>query len=68
MIFLTFKGFFDKFNKASELIYMKSKTVLICQECQSRNYEVKKNENSTRFEIKKYCKKCKKHTIHKEGK
>ncbi len=47
---------------------MKKKVVLICQECLSRNYEVKKTDNSFRFEIKKYCKKCKKHTIHKEGK
>jgi len=68
MIFLTFQRFFDIFNKASELIYMKKKTVLICQECLSRNYEIPKTDSSTRFEAKKYCKKCKKHTIHKEGK
>ncbi len=68
MIFLTFLMFFDTFNKASELIFMKNKAVLICTECLSRNYEVKKTENSTRFEVKKFCKKCKKHTIHKEGK
>lgn len=68
MIFLTFTVFFDTFNKASELIYMKNKVILICQECLSRNYEVKKTDKSTRFEAKKYCKKCKKHTIHKEGK
>ena len=68
MIFLTFLSFFDKFNKASELIRMKNKTVLICTECSSRNYEVKKSDSSTRFEVKKFCKKCKKHTIHKEGK
>ena len=47
---------------------MKKKVVLICQECLSRNYEVVKKDRSTRFEVKKYCKKCKKHTIHKEGK
>ncbi|MDD3129949.1 MAG: 50S ribosomal protein L33 [Candidatus Izemoplasmatales bacterium] len=47
---------------------MKDKTVLICTECLSRNYEVKKTDKSTRFEVKKYCKKCKKHTVHKEGK
>jgi large subunit ribosomal protein L33 len=68
MIFLTFLSFFDKFNKASELIIVKDKTVLICTECLSRNYEVKKTDKSTRFEVKKYCKKCKKHTVHKEGK
>lgn len=67
MIFLTFSSFFDTFNKASELIKMKKKVVLICQECLSRNYEVPKTDKSTRFEVNKYCKKCKKHTIHKEG-
>jgi large subunit ribosomal protein L33 len=65
---LTFRLFFDTFNKASELNNMKNKTVLICQECLSRNYEIKKTERTTRFEVKKYCKKCKTHTIHKEGK
>ncbi len=47
---------------------MKNKAVLICTECSSRNYEVKKSEKSTRFEVKKYCNKCKKHTLHKESK
>ena len=68
MIFLTFHCFFDTFNKASRLISMKKKVILICQECLTRNYEIKKTSQSTRFEVKKYCKKCKKHTIHKEGK
>ncbi len=48
---------------------MKDKTVLICTECLSRNYEVKRTaDRTTRFEMKKYCDKCKKHTIHKESK
>ncbi len=47
---------------------MKKKVVLICQECLSRNYEISKTDKSTRFEVKKYCKICKKHTVHKEGK
>lgn len=48
---------------------MKKKAVLICQECLSRNYEIKKSDKSTtRFEALKYCNKCKKHTLHKEGK
>jgi len=69
MILLTKYAFFDTFNKASELINMKDKTVLICQECLSRNYEIKKTPGRTqRFEMKKYCDKCKKHTIHKESK
>ena len=48
---------------------MKDKAVLICQECQSRNYEIRKSaKGDSRFIITKYCKKCKKHTVHKEGK
>ncbi|MFA5274935.1 MAG: 50S ribosomal protein L33 [Candidatus Izemoplasmatales bacterium] len=69
MIFLTFPTFFDTVIKASEMINMKGKVALICQECLSRNYEIKKQEHrSTRFEATKYCNKCKKHTLHKEGK
>ncbi|MBU1145549.1 MAG: 50S ribosomal protein L33 [Firmicutes bacterium] len=48
---------------------MKNKAILICQECLSRNYEIKKDNNHiVRFEVMKYCNKCKKHTLHKESK
>ncbi len=48
---------------------MKDKAVLICQECLSRNYEIKKTEkHKERFEAYKYCNQCKKHTLHKESK
>ncbi len=48
---------------------MKDKVVLVCQECHSRNYEVKKSgDRATRLEVMKYCNKCKKHTLHKESK
>lgn len=41
---------------------------LECTECKERNYTTKKNERNTtdKLEIKKYCKKQKKHTVHKE--
>jgi len=68
MIFLTFCLNFDTFNTRVRGYIMKNKAVLICEECLSRNYEVKKSTGPTRFQAKKYCKKCKKHTIHKEGK
>jgi large subunit ribosomal protein L33 len=69
MIFLTKIPFFDIFNKASELIKMKTKAILICQECLSRNYEIRKNDKDPqRFEVMKYCVTCKKHTLHKESK
>jgi large subunit ribosomal protein L33 len=48
---------------------MSDKVLLICQECLSRNYDVKKSDKSKgRMEIRKFCKKCNKHTIHKESK
>ncbi len=49
---------------------MRKKVILVCEECLSRNYETTKNpqKDGQRLEIRKYCPKCKKHTIHKETK
>lgn len=49
---------------------MREKIILICEECLSRNYTVYKNKltNKDRLTLSKYCKKCGKHTIHKETK
>lgn len=49
---------------------MREKVTLICEECLSRNYTVKKNSlnSKERMTIKKYCPKCNKHTLHKETK
>lgn len=43
---------------------------LECKECGRRNYSTKKNKRNTteRIELKKYCKWCKEHTVHKETK
>lgn len=43
---------------------------LQCQECKSKNYTTTKSNNisKNKLELKKYCPKCKKHTIHKESK
>ncbi|MEF9984937.1 MAG: 50S ribosomal protein L33 [Malacoplasma sp.] len=46
---------------------MSKYVILICDECLSRNYRVKKNINSAnRLELKKFCHKCNKHNTHKE--
>ena len=44
--------------------------VLACTECKQRNYNTKKNKKNTpdRVELKKYCRFCKKHTLHSETK
>ena len=48
---------------------MREKVLLICEECLSRNYQttITKDRNKT-LEIKKYCPKCGKHTLHKISK
>ena len=46
------------------------KVVLACIECKQRNYDDFKNSKNTteRLEMNKYCRFCKKHTVHKESK
>lgn len=41
-----------------------------CSECHRVNYHSKKNKKilKTRLELKKFCRWCKKHTMHKETK
>jgi len=42
---------------------------LLCSECKNQNYVTHRNKVNMeqKLEIKKYCKKCKKHTLHKES-
>lgn len=46
------------------------KVILACEVCMSRNYTThKSNKNSTRrLELKKYCPKCGRVTLHRETK
>jgi len=43
---------------------------LACNECKSRNYATTKNKRNDpdRIELRKYCKACRKHTVHREAK
>ncbi|MGB3340643.1 MAG: 50S ribosomal protein L33 [bacterium] len=42
---------------------------LACQDCKNRNYTTTKNKKKQeRLEAKKYCRTCRKHTLHKEVK
>ena len=47
---------------------MREIIILECTECKRRNYTTTKEKKNTpgRFEIKKFCKFERKHTIHKE--
>ena len=49
---------------------MRDLAILACGECKQRNYNKEKNKknNPDRLEMNKYCKFCKKHTLHKETK
>lgn len=49
---------------------MRVKVTLACTECKQRNYNTKKNKKNDpdRLEMNKFCKFCKKHTLHKETK
>ncbi|WP_343784478.1 50S ribosomal protein L33 [Alkalibacillus silvisoli] len=48
---------------------MRKKVALACTQCNQRNYTTEKPaQTSERIEIKKYCKRCSKHTLHRETK
>ena len=49
---------------------MRNLITLTCTECKQRNYQTNKNKKNDpdRIELNKYCKFCKKHTLHKETK
>ncbi len=62
-------------NKSGGVIKMASKgprenIILECTECKRRTYTTEKNKrnNTDRLEIKKYCKFCRQHNVHKETK
>jgi large subunit ribosomal protein L33 len=43
---------------------------LQCNECRERNYTTQKNKKNDpdRIELQKFCKRCRKHTTHRETK
>ncbi len=49
---------------------MRTGISLDCKECKRKNYTTKKNKQKTpdKIQLKKYCKFCRKHTPHQEGK
>ncbi|WP_158738312.1 50S ribosomal protein L33 [Alteribacillus sp. YIM 98480] len=49
---------------------MRNKAVLACTICLSRNYTSEKNKQKQpdRIEMKKFCKHCNAHTLHRETK
>ena len=49
---------------------MRVKITLACTECNQRNYNTMKNKKNDpdRLEMNKYCRFCRKHTLHRETK
>lgn len=41
---------------------------LACTECKERNYTTEKNRHNDpgRLELRKYCPRCRRHTLHRE--
>ena len=66
--------FLREANNDSEIpggaVRMRVKVTLACTECKQRNYNTMKNKKNDpdRLEMNKYCRFCKKHTLHKETK
>ena len=58
-----------KYNE-SEVEVVRTRITLACTECKQRNYNTKKDKKNhpERMETKKYCRFCRKHTMHKETK
>ncbi|NOX20866.1 MAG: 50S ribosomal protein L33 [Nitrospirae bacterium] len=44
--------------------------LLQCTECKNKNYSTTKNKRNTpdKLQLKKYCRHCRRHTVHKETK
>ncbi|PID27813.1 MAG: 50S ribosomal protein L33 [Candidatus Cloacimonadota bacterium] len=49
---------------------MREIIIMACLDCKMRNYTTTKNRRNhpQRLELKKYCPKCRKHTVHKQTK
>ncbi|MFH0793845.1 MAG: 50S ribosomal protein L33 [bacterium] len=49
---------------------MREKITLACSVCDRRNYNTTRNKKkqTAKLELKKYCRFCRTHTLHKEAK
>lgn len=67
---MPFLGCLREFHFRQEGKKMRDLVRLVCEECKEENYYTDKNKrlNPERIEFKKYCPRCRKHTIHKEKK
>ena len=68
--YTAFSGKSKKYFRKAGGAVMRFKITLACTECKQRNYNTMKNKKNDpdRLEMNKYCRFCKKHTLHKETK
>jgi large subunit ribosomal protein L33 len=54
----------------ARLVTMREIILLACGECKRKNYSTTKNKRNTpdKLNLEKYCRFCRKHTVHKETK
>ena len=66
------EGGFKRYIKigGAKMAGIRTKITLACTECKQRNYNTKKNKKNDpdRIELNKYCRFCRKHTLHRETK
>ena len=66
------QAFLDRVKRkyTVEVEVVRVKITLACTECKQRNYNMTKEKKNhpDRMETSKYCRFCKKHTLHKETK
>lgn len=57
-------------NNMTEVEVVRVKITLACTDCKQRNYDLTKDKrvHTERMELKKYCRFCKAHTLHRETK
>lgn len=67
---IDYQQIYDIYRKTKGVNEMRVKITLACSECKQRNYDTMKNKKNDpdRLEMNKYCRFCKKHTLHKETK
>ena len=61
---------YDRILRIKDAKSFFTKITLACTECKQRNYNTTKDKKNhpDRMEIKKYCRFCRTHTVHKETK
>lgn len=57
-------------SEKKEVPLMRVKITLACTDCKQRNYDTIKNKKNDpdRLEMNKFCRFCRKHTVHRETK